>query len=569
MASPAPAPPPAALSHPTYDYVIVGAGSAGCALAARLTESGKYRVLLLEAGEDDRWIWISIPTGVAKIVVGDRALWRYTTQASAGLNGRSLFWPRGKLLGGTASINGMFWVHGDPLEYNRWRDELGNPGWGYDEVAPYFRRMEAYAKGDPAVRGREGPLTITEHSPRDPLTDTFLKACAQAGIEETPDYNSGAYLGGGLMQFSTRKGLRWAVREGYLRPAMRRANLAVVTRAQATRILIEGEEGNTQTRTQTGTQTRQRATGVEYRVGGRSFTVGAAREVVICAGTIQTPPLLEASGIGNRAILQQHGIAPRKHLPGVGENLRDHLHARLMVEVQGLKTLNDILRSPWAKTQMALRWLIRRDGLMSVPGATAHAYVRTEKHRTQPDIKLQLHHLTSPDERNPKKLVLDERPGFSLGVVHQQPASRGSIHLSSPDPLAPPVITPNYLSAEEDVQAFVRGLRLARRVTQQPAFKPYYVKELRPGPGVESETELVQYIRSSIFSSYHPVGTARMGCDDMAVVDARLRVHGIDGLRIADASVLPTIPASNTNAAAILAGEKAADFMLEEARKSA
>jgi choline dehydrogenase len=543
-------------SNPVFDYVIVGAGSAGCALAARLTESGKYKVCLLEAGEDDRWIWISIPTGVAKIVVGERALWRYTTQPNAGLNGRPLFWPRGKLLGGTASINGMFWVHGNPLEYNRWRDELGLEGWGYDEVLPYFKRMEAYAKGDPAARGHDGPLVITEHSPRDKLTDTFLKACAQAGIEETPDYNAGAYLGGGLMQFSTRKGLRWAVREGYLRPAMQRGNLTVLPRTQASRIVLEGEGENV------------RAVAVEYqRQGERPMRIGASREIVICAGTIQTPPLLEASGIGNRALLESLGIPVRKHLPGVGENLRDHLHARLMVEVQGMDTLNNILRNPWLKTKMALRWMLKRDGLMSVPGATAHAYCRTEKHYTSPDIKLQLHHLTSPDERNPKKLVLDERPGFSLGVVHQQPASRGSIHLASPDPYSAPTITANYLSEEEDVQAFLRGLRLARRVTQQPAFKPYYVKELRPGPLMESDSELTGYIRSTIFSSYHPVGTARMGADAMAVVDAQLRVHGVAGLRVADASVLPTIPASNTNAAAILAGEKAADFMLEEAKR--
>ena len=554
-----PADPQAGLrSHPSFDYVIVGAGSAGCALASRLTASGKYRVALIEAGEDDRWIWVSIPTGVAKIMVGERAVWRYGTQPNAGLNGRPLFWPRGKLLGGTASINGMFWVHGDPLEYNRWRDELGLEGWGYDDVLPYFKRMEAYRKGDPAVRGHDGPLTITEYSPRDPLTDTFLKACAQAGIEENPDYNAGAYLGGGPMQFSTKRGLRWAVREGYLRPAMKRNNLTVLTRTQVSRVIVEGEGEN------------QRAVAVEYqRPGERPMRILATREIVICAGTIQTPPLLEASGIGNRALLESLGIAVRAHLPGVGENLRDHLHARLMVEVQGLDTLNNILVNPLKKAQMALRWLFKRDGLMSVPGATAHAYCRTEKHFTSPDIKLQLHHLTSPDERNPKKLVLDERPGFSIGVVHQQPASRGSIHLGSPDPYAPPTIVANYLSADEDVQAFVRGLRLARRVTQQPAFKPYYVKELRPGPRVESEAEFVQYIRSSIFSSYHPVGTARMGNDEMAVVDAQLRVHGIDGLRVADASVLPTIPASNTNAAAILAGEKAAEMMLEEARKPA
>ena len=533
------------MTESEYDYIVVGAGSAGCVVASRLSESGKFRVLLVEAGEDDRWIWLRIPTGVAKIVVGERALWRFHTEDEPGLGGRPLFWPRGRVLGGTASVNGMFWVRGDPAEYDHWRD-LGNPGWGYGEVAPYFRRMEAYGRGDPAVRGRDGPLTITEYGPRDALTNAFLRACGEAGFPETPDYNDGTYAGGGVMQLSTRRGLRWGVREGYLTPAMRRAALRVVTGAQVTQVLFDGA----------------RAAGVEYLQGGRTQTARAARETVLCAGSVQSPQLLELSGIGQTQLLARHGIAVRRHLPGVGENLRDHLHARLMVEVRGLATLNDILRSPWAKAKMALRYAFFRDGMMSAPGATAHAYVRTAPALGQPDIKLQLHHLTSPDERNPKKLVLDERPGFSIGMVQQQPASRGSIHIRTADPRLAPEIRANYLSAPQDILAFVRALRLARRVSRQPAFAPYYVRELRPGPHVEADGALEQYIRATIFSSYHPVGTCRMGQDADAVVDARLQVHGVPGLRIADASVFPTIPASNTNAAAILVGEKCAEFML-------
>ena len=536
----------------SYDFIIVGAGSAGCALAARLTESGRHRVLLLEAGEDDRWIWIRIPTGIAKIVVGERALWRFNTEPNPGLGGRPLFWPRGRVLGGTASVNGMFWVRGDPAEYDHWRD-LGNPGWGYADVQGYFRRMEAYGGGDPAVRGRSGPLAITEFGPRDPLTDAFLRACGEAGFPENPDYNGGTYAGGGVMQLSTRRGLRWGVREGYLYPAMKRTNLRVITHARVTRVLFQGD----------------RASGVEYRVGERTLVANAALETVLSAGTVQSPQLLELSGIGDSKRLAHYGIEARTHLAGVGENLRDHLHARLMVEVKGLRTLNDILPDFLAKTRMAMRYALFRDGLMSCPGATAHAYVRTEPERKQPDIKLQLHHLTSPDERNPKRLVLDAFPGFSIGMVHQQPSSRGSIHLRSPDPLAAPEIRANYLSHDDDIQAFVRGMRLARRVSQQPAFKPFYVRELRPGSGAVSDAALEDYIRSTIFSSYHPVGTCRMGSDAMAVVDARLRVRGLHGLRVADASVFPTIPASNTNAAAIMAGEKAAEMMLSDARAAA
>ena len=530
-----------------FDFIIVGAGSAGCALAYRLTESGKHRVLLVEAGEDDRWIWLKVPTGIAKVMVGERALWRFSTEIEPGLGHRPLFWPRGRVTGGTATVNGMFWVRGDPAEYDHWRD-LGNDGWGYDDVAPVFRRMEAYAGGDPAIRGRDGPLAITEYSPRDPLTDAFLRACAEAGFPENPDSNGGRYFGAGLMQLSTRRGFRFGVRDGYLYPAMKRANLKLATGAVATRVVFDGA----------------RAAGVEYRQGGVLHTARAARETILCAGSVQSPQLLELSGIGRADLLARHGIEVRRDLPGVGENLRDHLQARLMIEVRGLKTLNTILPSPWARMRIGLRWLIMRDGLMSVPGATAHAYVTTQPGLTRPDVKLQLHHLTSPDERNPKKIVLDDNDGFSIGVVQQQPASRGSIHIRSADPFAAPEIRANYLSQDEDIRAVIRGLKVARRVAGQSAFAPYFVRELRPGPAVESDADLEAYVRSTIFGSYHPVGTCRMGRDAHAVVNARLQVAGVPCLRVADASVFPTIPASNTNAAAILAGEKAAEFILAD-----
>lgn len=537
------------MADATWDFIVVGAGSAGCALAARLTESGRNRVLLVEAGEDDRWLWLRIPTGVAKIVVGERALWRFHTEPEPGLGGRSLFFPRGRVLGGTASVNGMFWVWGYPAVFDGWRAS-GCEGWGYAEIAPVLRRMEAYRAGDPQRRGRDGPLVITPHSPRDRLTDAFLRACVQAGIPESADYNADGCEGAGPMQFSTRRGLRWGVREGYLRPAMRRGNLRVMTGARALRVVLAGG----------------RAVGVELRQGERTFVARAGREVVLCAGSLQSPQLLELSGIGDAALLAAHGIPVHRHLPGVGENLRDHLQARLMFEARGVETLNDILPSLWKKTKMALRYALFRDGLMATAGATAHAYARVDPASRQPDIKLQLHHLSSPDERNPKRIVLDGFPGFSIGVVHQQPAASGSVHIASADPFAPPRIRANFLGPDEDVRAFVLGLRLARRVAAQPALAAHVVREVRPGAAAVADDALVDYLRRTIFGSYHQVGTCRMGAGGDAVVDPRLRVHGVPGLRIADASVFPSIPASNTNAAAIMVGEKCAEWLLADAR---
>ena len=537
------------MNAPEFDHVIVGAGSAGCALAARLSENPRVRVALIEAGHDDPWVWLRIPVGVARIMVGDRALWRYTTEPSVGLGGRAIFCPRGKVFGGTSSVNGMFWVRGDPLEYDHWR-ALGNAGWGYTDLLPLFKRMESYAGGDPAVRGRAGPLVISDIQPLDRLSRAFIAACGEAGIGVNPDTNGGHYAGAGMIQMSTRRGLRWSAREGYLRAAMRRPNLRVFSGAQVTRLLFSGA----------------RVCGVAYHDAGGQHAIHCGGDVVLCAGTIQSPQLLELSGIGAPDRLARLGITTRHALPGVGENLIDHLHGRLMVEARGVSTLNEQLQSPLAKISMALQLAIQGSGPMSVPGATAHAYVRTDPELRQPDIKLQLHHLSSPDERNPKKVVLDSFPGFSIGFVHQQPRSRGSVHVQSPDPFAAPVIAPNYLSDEADVAAFVRGLKAARQVMAQPALAAHVVREVRPGPQADSDEALTHYLRSTLFSSYHPVGTCRMGSDAMAVVDAQLRVHGVPGLRVADASIAPTMPASNTNAFAIVVGEKCADLLKAERR---
>lgn len=532
-------------SSDSFDYIVVGAGSAGAAAASRLAESGNNSVLLLEAGEDDPWMWIRIPAGVFYLVRGERAVWRFSTETETHMKGRKIFWPRGRVWGGSSSVNGMIWVHGDPAEYDLWRDDFGLTEWSSEQVKPVFHAIENYVSGGHPQRGRQGPVTVTEFSPHHPLMNAFLDACESSGIPRTSDYNGPSYEGAGYLQFNTQRGLRWSTREAYLRPALRSGNLEIRSKAYAQRVLFDGK----------------RAVGVEYWQDGVRHSVRCKREVILSAGALQSPQLLELSGIGDAARLQQYGIPVVHHLPAVGENLHDHLHTRVNFEVRNVSTLNNIMRSPFGKAMMAMRLMLRGNGLMSCSGQIIHALAKSRPEEPMPDMKLQLHWLSSPDARDPKEILLDDCPGISVGTFPLRPKSRGAVHIQSADVRTPPTMSANYLAHEDDQRVSVAALRMARKLAEQPALAPWIVREIKPGPGAVSDADLLDYVRGIGQTSYHPVGSCRMGTDSASVVDQHLCVRGVTGLRVADASVIPTMCTSNTNAPAIMIGERVADFI--------
>ena len=518
------------------DYVIVGAGSAGCVLANRLTEDGRRKVLLLEAGPEDRYLWIHIPIGYAKTMFHLRYNWGFHTDPDPHMDGRRLYWPRGKGLGGSSSINGLIYVRGQPEDYDHWR-ALGNEGWGWQDVLPAFIRMEHNTRGASEYHGADGPQWCSDIGVKHELMEAIIRAGEELGVPRNDDFNGARQEGVGYYQLFTRRGWRCSAAVGYLRPARKRANLEVRTEARATRVLFEGT----------------RAVGVEYLQGGEKRTA-RAREVILSAGAIQSPQLLMLSGIGPASHLQEHGIAPIADVPGVGANLQDHLQLRLIYRVSKPITTNDQLASLAGRVRMGLDWIVSRRGPLAVGINQGGLFGRLMPQAGTPDI--QFHFATvSADVAGGAP---HPWPGCTFSVCQLRPESRGTVRLASRDPLAAPSIQPNYLSAEIDRRYAVASLRYARRLAATRALAPYLSEEYRPGPAARSDDELLAFARQYGQTIFHPSGTCKMGSDAMAVVDAQLRVRGIAGLRVVDCSIMPTLVSGNTHAPVVMIGEKAA-----------
>ncbi|MSO99478.1 MAG: choline dehydrogenase [Acetobacteraceae bacterium] len=522
------------------DFVVVGAGSAGCVVAARLSEDPGTKVILLEAGGEDTNIWIHIPLGFGKTFADKRVNWMFQTEPDPGAGNRSIYWPRGKVLGGSSSINGMVYIRGQHEDFDHWR-QLGNQGWSSGDVLPYFKRSVHQTRGADEWHGTDGPLAISDATYSHPICDAFIDAAAELGFPRNPDFNGEKQEGVGYQQTTTRNGRRCSTAVGYLHPAMKRPNLRVITRALTERVLFEGK----------------RAVGVAFRENGVPKIVRARKEVVLSGGAIGSPHILMLSGVGPAAHLSAQGVEVVHDLPGVGQCLQDHYSAAVKLRCKEKITFNDVMMNPLKQLAVGIRYLIFRDGPLTMAAGPCALFARTRPELATPDVKISI----SPFSSDNPGAGLHKFSAFTVIVYQLRPDSRGEIRLKSVDAAASPSIMPNYLSDRNDQRTVVDGLKLIRRILATKHFERFIASEFRPGEDVRTDDELLEYARQFGGTVFHPTSTCRMGNDPMAVVDAELRVRGIEGLRVVDASIMPTVASGNTNAATIMIGEKAADMI--------
>ncbi|MDB6180271.1 GMC family oxidoreductase [Paracoccus fistulariae] len=529
----------------SYDYIVIGAGSAGCVLANRLSADPANRVLLLEAGGSDNYHWIHIPVGYLYCIGNPRTDWGFRTQVEAGLNGRSLIYPRGRVLGGCSSINGMIYMRGQAADYDQWR-QMGCAGWGWDDVLPLFTRQEDYYRGADDSHGSGGEMRVETARVRWAVLDAFLDAAEQAGIPRTDDFNRGDNEGGGYFDVTQRNGWRWSAAKAFLRPARGRPNLRVMTGASVERLVIKAGE----------------VRGVILHHQGQRRQIAADRETILSAGAIGSVQILEHSGVGRGDILQAAGITPQVQVDALGENLQDHLQLRMVYKVTGVPTLNEQASHLWGKARIGLEYLLKRSGPMSMAPSQLGIFTRSGPQKATADLEFHVQPVSLDKFGDP----VHPFPAMTASVCNLRPDSRGSVHVTSPDFRDHPAIRPNYLSTESDRDVAVRAIRLTREIAAQPAFARYRPQEHMPGDGFATDAELVRAAGDIGTTIFHPVGTCRMGADAGSVVDPRLRMRALGRLRIADASVMPRITSGNTNAPTMMIAEKAAQMILEDAR---
>jgi choline dehydrogenase len=532
----------------SYDYIVVGGGSAGCAVAARLAQDGRTRVLLLESGPADRSLWIHIPIGYGKTMFDPVVNWQFKTEPEPCLNNRQIYTPRGRTLGGSSSINGLIYIRGQREDFDDWR-VLGCEGWGYEDILPYFRRSETNDRGASEFHGGDGPVHVSSIKGRHELMEAFIEAANAIGVPRNDDFNGAHQRGAGYFQLTTRAGLRSSTAKAYLRSGIAGKNLEVVTDAHAEGVVFEG----------------RCAVGVRYRAGNELVEARAAREVVLSAGALQSPQLLMLSGIGDGEQLSRKGVGVLHHLPEVGRNLQDHLQSRLMYKCSKPITTNDALRTIWGRARVGLQWLLFKSGPVAAGIQLGGLFASTVEAQGRPDVQFHFGTLTADMTAG----TPHEFSGFTMSVCQLRPTSRGEVGLRSPDARAAPTVLFNYLATEEDRATMVRGVCMARKLARTAALSPYITDEYQPGFDVESDDEVLAFIREQGTTIFHPVGTCRMGSDAGSVVDTRLKVRGVDGLRVVDASIMPLLVSGNTNAAAIAIGEKGADLIRDDARQAA